>query len=248
VNSQTTRLDQAIERVIATHASWERQRREVQSEDRDASNQPALSIALARQAGTQGTLVAHEIGARLNWPVYDRELLELIAGKAGLRASLLESVDERRKSWLLEWIEAFASLPGISEIGYSRLLVETVLSLGALGHCVFVGRGAAQILPPQYTLRVYLVGALSDRVDYISKDRGLPHDEAERFVKEKDHESIEFVKSHFFKDPTDPMQCDLLLNRSRWSITECADLIIQAVPMAESRLEKVGAFDLRVAS
>ncbi|MGE5388460.1 MAG: hypothetical protein ACM3NE_06195, partial [Hyphomicrobiales bacterium] len=34
---------------------------------------PSFTIALSREAGSGGTLVAREIGRRLNWPVYDRE-------------------------------------------------------------------------------------------------------------------------------------------------------------------------------
>jgi hypothetical protein len=48
----------------------------------------------------------------LGWEVYDRELLEKVAQDIGLRTNLLESVDERRQSWLLEASEALLSEPG----------------------------------------------------------------------------------------------------------------------------------------
>src|SRR5262249_41889981 len=61
-----------------------------------------FTIALSRQAGTEGTAVAQEVGKRLGWQVYDHELLERIAQEMNVREALLESVDERRQSWLLE--------------------------------------------------------------------------------------------------------------------------------------------------
>ena len=75
-----------------------------------------------------------------------------------LRTKLLESVDERRTSWLVEFAEAFSQLPLVSEVAYVRHLIQTILSLSVHGSCVIVGRGATHILPPATTLRVALVG------------------------------------------------------------------------------------------
>src|SRR4051812_35661516 len=74
---------------------------------------PACTVAIMRQAGTPGTSVAREVGARLGWTVYDHELIELIAQEMGLRTSLLESVDEKHQSWLLECAAALSSVPGV---------------------------------------------------------------------------------------------------------------------------------------
>src|SRR6516165_1938589 len=60
----------------------------------------AFTVALTREAGTQGTAVAREVGRLLGWNVYDHELLERIAQDMGLRSSLLETVDERQQGWL----------------------------------------------------------------------------------------------------------------------------------------------------
>ena len=40
---------------------------------------PSFTIALSREAGTQAGEIAHELGMKLNWPVFDRELVERIA-------------------------------------------------------------------------------------------------------------------------------------------------------------------------
>ena len=226
MSTPLTTLDQTTERIILSH--WERQ-----GASHQPQSPPALTIALTRESGTQGTAVARQIGTKLDWPVYGYELVEMIAAKVGLRTSLLESVDERRKNWLTEYAEAITSAKGLSEAGYTKQLVETILSLGTLGHCVIVGRGAAQILPRERTLRVRLVGLLEDRIKTTSEQRGLPPADAERYVKERDSQRNQFVKSHFFKDPADPTQCDLLLNRSRWSVAACADLIVQTLHYAE---------------
>src|SRR5262245_15881472 len=63
---------------------------------------PALTIAVSREAGANGALVARAVEQQLGWPVYDRELLQRVAEHMGLRASLLEAVDEKRKGWFQE--------------------------------------------------------------------------------------------------------------------------------------------------
>ena len=61
-----------------------------------------FTIALSREAGALGTSVAHELSKRLNWPVYDHELLEELAKDLGVGTRLLEEADEKPASWLQE--------------------------------------------------------------------------------------------------------------------------------------------------
>ena len=94
-----------------TTTSWQRRR------DLTSQVSPAFTVALSREVGTDGTAVAQEVGRQLGWHVYDHELLEHIAKEMGLRTALLESVDEKNQSWLLETVEAFASTPTQSDWG-----------------------------------------------------------------------------------------------------------------------------------
>jgi cytidylate kinase len=218
-------MSNSLERLTEALARAQRHWRE-RTQEAVAS---ALTIAMTRETGTSGPSVAHEMGSRLGWPVYDHELLEHIAQEMGQRVSLLESMDEKRQSWLRESLEAFASVPSVSESAYVSHLIETILSLGAHGKCLIVGRGAAQILPAETTLRVRLVAPLEHRITVISQRFGLSRSEAARQVQATDRERIRFIKDHFLKDPTNLHQYDLVLNTSRWSVAEAADLIIEGL-------------------
>jgi cytidylate kinase len=194
-----------------------------------------FTIALSREAGANAAPVTRALGERLGWPVYDRELLQRIAGEMGVRASLLESMDERSKGWLQECLEAIGSGSTVSEISYARRLVETLLALASRGECVLVGRGAAQLLPPATTLRVRLVGPVADRVKAVRQRFGISEEEAERWVAKTDAERARFVKDHFRKDPADPRLYDLVLNSARLSASECADIIVEALHWLQAR-------------
>jgi cytidylate kinase len=234
-------LERVVGGVAGAQQHWQTRRREAA-----ASASPAFTITVDREAGTSGTNVGQEVGRRLGWQVYDHELLERIAVEHGLRVSLLESLDERRQSWLVECMEGFSQQAHICETGYVHHLTQTLLSLGAHGGCVIVGRGAGLLLPPATTLRVRLIAPVEDRVAIIMHQRGLSKHDAQRWLETTDRERIAFIKDHFQKDPTDSRRYDLLLNTSRWSAMECADLILDALGRLGSRA--AGASSLTAAA
>lgn len=197
----------------------------------------AFTIALSRDAGANGSLIARAVGERLGWMVYDRELVQRVAADMGVRSELLESLDEKHRSWLMDIIEGFPASPAVSESGYFRHLLATLLALGARGECVIVGRGAAQVLPLATTLRVRLIGSEDDRAKAVGDRFGIGHEEARKWVEKTDRERLRFVKDHFRKDPTDLRQYDVILNSSRFSVPECADLIVEAVRRLQARGE-----------
>lgn len=195
----------------------------------------APTLTITRQAGTPGTSLAQEVGQRLNWPVYDHELVEKIAGDMGARASLVKAVDERNQNWLVDSLRAFGSPHPVTESSYVRHLVETVLALGARGKCVIVGRGASFILPAASVVRVRLVAPLEERIAAVCRDRECSRNQAATWVGRIDRERRQFVRNHFLTDPDEPTHYDLLLNMAHWTIAEAADLVLRALRLRELR-------------
>lgn len=197
-------------------------------------------VALSREAGTNGGSVARALGKRLGWPVYDRELIQLIADEMELRTQLVESVDEKQTHWLRECLEAFSSAPSITSNSYVRHLSEIILSLASHAGCVIVGRGAAQLLPPESTFRVRLVAPLRDRVANIERRFGISHEDAQHWIEKTDRERAHFVTEFFQKDPTDPRHYDLVLNVARFSVDECAEILHEALKVWRSHEQAPG--------
>ncbi len=188
-----------------------------------------FTIALSREAGTPAGEVAREVGERLGWPVYEKEVPARIAEELQVPVSSVEAIDERRQSWLLECIESFSSRCGLSESRYFRHLISVIRSLGEQGRCLIVGHGAAFILPPQSTLRVCLVGEREDRIAALCRRFHIDHRTAGRQLDEIHHERNRFLSAHFHVDPTKPRNYDLVLNCSQWSLSDCADFILRAL-------------------
>ncbi len=196
----------------------------------DGDHRPRqFSIAISRETGTRGPAVARAVGKLLGWPVYDHELLEIVARELHVAVKLLENVDEHHVTWLQECVEAFAAVPAVREQKYVRHLVEAMLSLSVGGRCVIVGRGSPFVLPPATTLRVRLSAPVADRLAVVCHERALSRSDAARYIERTDRDRAQFVKLHFLRDSRDVRQYDLFVNTSQFSIEECANLIVDGL-------------------
>jgi cytidylate kinase len=201
----------------------------------------AFTITLSREVGARGAGVARELGALLGWSVYDNELLQRVAEELNVNVNRLQELDERPGSWLRETVEAFAAAAPVSELAYFRRLLRVVLSLGAQGECIILGRGAGFILPPATTLRVRLCAPLEDRIAHMSRELKVSRDEAARYVVGHDRDRTRFLRDHFRRDPADPLNFDLVLNTSRFSVPGCAALIVEALRRLQHRTRVAAA-------
>ncbi len=182
----------------------------------------AFSVAISREAGIDAGAYARAIGKQLGWPVWDHELLELIARRLGSNVRALESLDERHVSWIQESLEAFLSLHEVNHHSYARHLREAMEDLAAHGNCILVGRGAAHILPAKTTLKVRLVAPREQRITAFRQQTGIDEKHAARELEKIDRERIRFVNEHFHKNSADPAAYDMVLNIAHCSETDCA--------------------------
>jgi cytidylate kinase len=192
-----------------------------------------LMIALSRQAGAGGREIASTAAARLGWPVYDHELLQHIAEKQGLKAHLLEDLDERYVGWIEEAARSFWAPRGHEVAAYLRGLRDQLATLSSMGRCVIVGHGAPHLLPRETTLTVRVIGPRDSRIARVQQRKNLSAAEAERWIERTERERLRFLERYFNANDADPFAYDLVLNRGRLGVAECADLIVQAVRARE---------------
>jgi cytidylate kinase len=192
-------------------------------------SQGSFTIALSREAGAPGLEIARAIGERLNWPVYERDVVDLIAQQSGLRSELLDSVDEHDRNWLMEAIESFKRREHVSTAEFVHHLVHVLTALAAHGACVIVGRGATACLPRATTLRLRVVADLGERVRRLAAELRVSEEKALNFVERIDRDRAQFVAHHFHRDVLDPHNFDLVLNASRLTAAACADAVVLAL-------------------
>ena len=194
------------------------------------------TVAVSREVAALGGTVARAVGHRLGYPVYGREIVEKIAEELRQPASQLHRLDERPTFWLEDWVHGWSGFrPTVNTDTYVRFLVATVRGMAEVGRCVFVGRGAFRILPPEHTLCVRLIADRSDRIQNAQRLRHLSEREAASWIDHVEQERTAFMRRAFGIDPADPHLYDLILNSSRLSVDECADTIVHAFRQLEAR-------------
>ena len=231
--------EQVDHRLALLRGHW---KRHPHSAPRRASapqaKQKSLAIAISREAGALGSLVAEAVGKRLSCPVYDREVIDEISKRARLRTELLDTIEEKNPNWLVETLTSLGHPGQLSSAGYAYHLPRVISALAEHGLCVIVGRGAAALLMPAKTLRVRLIASLDDRRQRMSELFGLTATEAQKATLEIDKKRANFFQVHFHKDISDPHEFDLVLNSSRLGVHGCVELIVSGLQAMEVSLQE----------
>jgi cytidylate kinase len=143
-------------------------------EVRPRSGPTAQSVALSREAGARGGTIARRAARRLGWQVYDQEMLEYMAQNTVVRQGMVDHLSTQAAAWAEMQLEQLLRAQSLSQNPSVVNLARVILSLGAQGEVVLIGRGAACILPRETTLAVRIVAPLEDRIAFSSAQRRRP--------------------------------------------------------------------------
>lgn len=215
---------------------------EANAAPRSRQKRSPLIVTLSRDYGAGGDEIATLLAEQLSVPLYNREILELAAKKAGVDPLRLAELDDYRASSVSNFIFSALTGSGCNLETYRRSLFEAVIEL-AQNDGILVGRGAHLILSGKRTFRVRIVGSRMICAKRIAEEMGLPLDAAERKVYEinnKRHKSIE----NLFKDSYEHCSLnyaknfDLIINTDRISAEKAVPIILLGIQQAGFTLNK----------
>ncbi len=186
-------------------------------------------LLFSREYASGGGLIARQTGARLGWSVYDGEIVDEIARVEHERRRLVESVDERVRSyWEQTWQQVLTSAQP-ADATYLHGLRQVVMSLGYHGDVVIVGRGAQHLLPSPCAVRVRVVAPLAQRVARMTENEGVPEARARAKIREIDAARSAFIWRTFKQNANSPLNYDLLINTAEVGILAATDIVLAAV-------------------
>jgi hypothetical protein len=188
-------------------------------------------IAISRELGSQGEVVAACLAECLGWPKYDREILDYMAEDQEVRRRLYDQMDERERTWLqqmLDLLEPLGPEASLAREGYFGRLTRAVIAIARKERAIFVGRGANFILPRPRGLSVRIVAPPKDRVRHVMAEEGLDERAARRRMEEVERQRAEFLVQYFGRRPYDPRRYDLVLNAACLSIPDICYLVRSA--------------------
>jgi cytidylate kinase len=227
-------LSKAVERQMR---NWELSR----SQHWDAFSRTAPPvkdfITISREVGSGGAAIARQLGERLGWPVFDKEILVAMADDDAVRTQLYQSMDERDLSWLEETLRSLAD-SDFRRNDYFRRLTETVLVLARQASAVFVGRGADMILPRDRGLRVGITASCKYRIQEFARRHGLMQEAAREEVLRLEEDRAAWIRNRFRVEATDWSRHDLVLNSERMATEHVISLILAARAMKIAQAAK----------
>lgn len=187
-------------------------------------------VAISRAVGCGGSEVAARLADQLHWPMFDKEILHVMAGDDRMRGRIYNSMDERDVGWFEGAIRSFTD-PDFARNDYFRRLTETVLSLARQGSAVYQGRGIHRLLPAECGLRVRLTAPQDRCVARVAQREAIRLEQARERIEQIERERADFVRNHFHVEADDPTTFDLVLNLEWFSATDAVDLIRRAMEL-----------------
>jgi hypothetical protein len=182
-------------------------------------------IAISRMVGVDALGVGEILAKKLGWPVFDREILDLMAGDDFDRRQIYASMDERDLHWSEENLRGFFDTKFVKN-DYFHKLCETLLLLARKSPALFLGRGGDLLLPHDLGFRVRLVAPFERRVEWTAAMKGLPTAAARREVERLEAERESFYSRHFHVRIDDPLRFDMTINMDRFAPDQAAAAIL----------------------
>lgn len=215
-------IDQLVLRRVM---HWEKHKQRAEQAGQ-LGQHPAITIS--RDYGARGRAIGEQVAQRLGLNMYDKEIVEQIAERAQVRAQIVESVDDRLRARIANWVGEQFDNGYFTYSDYLRNLSCVLLTIAEQEPAVIVGRGANFILLPQRTLRVRAHAPLAVRVKRIAALRELSEKKARAKVLRVDAERIAFGRRHFDCDLSLAEHYDLTLNTASLDEALCVHLVVEA--------------------
>jgi cytidylate kinase len=208
--------------------------------DRDAPIGPPVPIArfrnvcISREAGAGGGTIARMVGRRLDWKVYDHELLEAIAHRMEVPTEEVRGIDELAPSVVQDWILPLREEYYAPQEAYLDHLAKLVEAIGRAGESIIVGRGANFLLPRGETLSVRIIAPMKARAAQLAERMHVSVRTARRAARDLDRRRNQFVRTMHRADATDPHNYDLVLDSSSLGLAIATEVIVRTVEAGQA--------------
>lgn len=184
-------------------------------------------ITISRIFGAGGITVSGMLGKQLGYPVWDREILEVLASESEgkYQSQMFAALDERSQGIVESFLSSFAGHVGKDTYLY---LLQRALLIVARSNAIILGRAANLLVPG--ALRVFLQASMETRIKNVMKLLSVGEKQARQEIKKREEERQRFLKevrSKFAGKQTTALDYDLELNTDSFDF-ENAVVVIRA--------------------
>lgn len=191
-------------------------------------------ITISRQTGAGSYEVSEKLISLLQqktkqpenpWTYFNKELIAQVLEDFKLPKNFSTYFVEDKYSHISDAVNELLGVKP-SEWTIVQKTTEIILRLSRFGKTIIVGRGSMVInakLPN--CLHIRLVASLESRIKHVQDVFKYSRSEAADYIAKEDANRKKYLKSHFYKEPDDPSLYHLILNTSKLTYQESAELI-----------------------
>lgn len=187
------------------------------------------SITLSMEPGSGGSILAQQIADRLEFDLFNREIVEEIAKSAEIRETVIETLEKDRLSGIEDFIASLVKDYYIHPDLYLEHLFKVISTIAKHGRAVIVGRGANFFLPAHEIFAVRVIAPLEIRIRNVALKYNVAAEEAKRRIIQRESRRKAFVRHSFNADISDPIHYDMVINTGKISIAAAVEAVIAAV-------------------
>ena len=229
-------ISSAKEKYISSQIKyWQQQKEKLSTKEIDKIQLPFITIS--REYGCFAYKIGEKIAELLNnekdynpvWTAYDKQLLENIMNDLGLSSSLTETLTGKARKQLTNLIQtSFSKFP--PQVAVFRKLAETVTLLAANGNAIIIGRAGNAISRNfESGFHVRIIGKIDWKIENIRSKTDLSKKDAKKLIETRTDQRDNFIKEFVKFDVKEPTNYHLVINHSRYTVDEVAQLIIHGL-------------------
>lgn len=185
-------------------------------------------IAITRDPGSGGRIVAEMAAKKLKWEFFDNKFLTELSDRLEVQETDLRHVDEHPRSWLVDIVQALINPNYICDVTYIKKLSKLIYEQSKQTQNVFVGHGAGFVLPRNKRLHVRITAPLRNRIQNTMKHEKMTYEQARTLVKEVQSKRDLFIRQYFGRTAKWIANYDLIINTENMTLEMARDIIIAA--------------------
>lgn len=183
-------------------------------------------ITIGREFGSEGHEIGKELAERLGINMYDKDLLAIAAKRSGLAVEHLANVDESISTRFLEPYLGFSM--GNDNLNDKLFAEESqiIRDIASKESCIIIGRCADYVLKDEEgCINVFIYAPYEKRVEIIREKHKITEEAAKKLVKKMDQVRNSYYTFYAGKDWNRKEGKDLMLNRAKFGIKGCVDIL-----------------------
>ena len=186
-------------------------------------------IHISREHGSLGHVVGEKLAERLKCNLYDKKLIEEIAGEHGLDKEFLKEYEEKPKRSLLYRLAQGVSADLEEEL--TKQVFEKIRNVAETeDRAVIVGRCAGTILQ-EYpnVVNVFMTARMSNRIRNIMEYYGIDYETAQKRIQDVDKDRQRFHDTYSDTKWKNVDNYDLIVSTTDLGVDGAVDLILNYI-------------------